>query len=136
VFVFSLTRVSAGTNSSPSGLFVMMPKPSNAPAPDELLLTAREALKGVLADPGGDYSYTILMAMNAMGIAARAMGAGSPSAVRDDMSDAEFVRWVRGADSAALLSADVVAGVRRHVVDKLAVSNPRFKAESTPRDQS
>lgn len=113
-----------------------MHKPSNAPAPDELLLTAREALKAFLREPDVDHGYTILMAMNAMGIAARAMGTGAPSAVRGDMSDAEFVRWVRGADEESLLSAGLLAGLRRHVGDKLAVSNPRFKAESPPRDQS
>jgi len=111
-------------------------KPGNAPAPDELLLTAREALKSVLREPDGDHSYTILMTMNAMGIAARAMGAEAPSAVRGDMSDAEFVRWVREADEAELLSAEVLAGLRRHVGDKLAVSNPRFKPEEPPKDQS
>jgi len=135
----SPTRGSAGTNSSPSGLFVMTHephKPSNAPAPDELLLTAREALKAVLREPDVDHGYTVLMAMNAMGIAARAMGAGAPSAVRGDMSDGEFAHWVRGADAESLLSDPVLAGVRRHVVDKLAVSNPRFKAEERPGDQS
>lgn len=111
-------------------------RPSNAPGPDELLLTAREALKSVLREPEGDHSYTILMAMNAMGIAARAMDADSPSPVRENMSDAGFVRWVRQADEAELLSAELLAGLRRHVEDKLTVSNPRFKPEEPMKDPS
>jgi hypothetical protein len=107
----------------------MMHKPSNAPAPDDLLLTAREALKEVLADPDGDHSYTILMAMNAMGIAARAMGADEPPAVDGGMSDEEFRRWVRTADAAAVGDQALVERLRRHVEGKLSVSNPRFKPE-------
>lgn len=114
----------------------MMHEPSNAPAPDELLLTAREALKSVLRDPDGNNRYTILMAINAMGIAARAMRAEAPSPVRTDMSDEEFKRWVRAADEAALLDADLLAGLQRHVEDKLAVANPRFKPEEPSKDQS
>lgn len=111
-------------------------KPSNTPAPEDLLLTAREALKAVLRQPDGDNSYTILMAMNAMGIAARAMQADAqPPPVHPAMSNDEFSRWVRQADGAAVTDPGLVAGLRRHVEHKLAVSNPRFKPES-PKDNS
>lgn len=110
-------------------------KSSNTPAPDDLLLTAREALKSVLRDPDGDNSYTILMAMNAMGIAARAMQAETPRAVHPAMGDEEFCRWVRQAADAAVADPELVAGLRRHVEHKLAVSNPRFKPE-LPKDNS
>lgn len=110
----------------------MKHQPSNVPAPDALLLTAREALKSVLGEPQGDHRYTILMAMNAMGIAARAMRADAPSPVRSGMSDDEFKRWARNADEAGLLDARLLAGLRRHVENKLAVSNPRFQPEETP----
>lgn len=106
-----------------------MHKPSNAPAPDDLLLTAREALKEVLADPDGDHSYTILMAMNAMGVAARAMRADEPPAVDEGMNDEEFRRWVRTADAAAVGDRALVERLRRHVEGKLSVANPRFKPE-------
>lgn len=110
-------------------------KPSNAPAPDDLLLTAREALKSVLREPDGEHGYTILMTMNAMGIAARAMQADAPPRARSDMSDDEFRRWVRQADGAAVTDAEVIDGLRRHVEGKLAVANPRFQPES-PKDES
>lgn len=110
-------------------------KPSNTPAPDDLLLTAREALKAVLRDRDGDNSYTILMAMNAMGIAARSMQADAPPPVHSAMSDDEFSRWVRRAGEPAVTDPGLVAGLRRHVEHKLAVSNPRFKPES-PKDNS
>lgn len=109
-------------------------KPSNTPAPDDLLLTAREALKSILREPDVDHGYTILMAMNAMGIAARAMRAEAPSPVSPDMSDEEFKRWMRQADEAAVTNAELNAGLRRHVAGKLAVSNPRFQPES-PKDK-
>lgn len=110
-------------------------KPSNTPAPDDLLLTAREALKSVLRDPDGDNSYTILMAMNTMGIAARAMQAEAAPSVHPAMSDDEFCRWVRQAGDAAVTDSELVARLQRHVEHKLAVSNPRFKPES-PKDNS
>lgn len=113
----------------------MTHKPCNVPAPDDLLLTAREALKTVLREPDGDHGYTILMAMNAMGITARAMQAASPAPVRADMTDDAFARWVRQADDSEVLDAELIAGLRRHIEQKLAVSNPRFKPES-PKDDS
>lgn len=113
----------------------MTHEPSNAPAPDELLLTAREALKNVLRDPQGDHGYTILMAMNAMGIAARAMQAEPPPPVHPDMSDDGFRRWVRQADGDAVADDELLAGLRQHVERKLAVSNPRFKPEPS-KDES
>lgn len=111
-------------------------KPSNTPAPEDLLLTAREALKAVLRDPDTDNRYTILMAMNAMGIAARAMQAEAPPPpVHPAMSDDEFSRWVRRAGDPAVTDPELVASLRRHVEHKLAVSNPRFTPES-PKDNS
>lgn len=110
-------------------------KSSNTPAPDDLLLTAREALKSVLRDPDGDNSYTILMAMNAMGIAARAMQAEALPPAYAAMSDADFCRWVRQADGDAVIEPGLVADLRRHVEHKLAISNPRYKPE-TPKDNS
>lgn len=109
-------------------------KPSNAPAPDDLLLTAREALKSVLSSPEDDYAYTILMAMNAMGIAARAMQAEAPAPARSGMSDEEFRRWARQAEQADLVDGELTESLRRHVAGKLAVSNPRFQPES-PKDK-
>ncbi|MGA8259654.1 MAG: hypothetical protein WB783_05515 [Arenicellales bacterium] len=107
----------------------MMHKQSNTPKPDDLLLSAREALKAVLRDPDSDHSYTILMAMNAMGIAARAFQASEPGPARPDKSDAELKSWIREADEAAILDPGTVTGLRRLVESKLAVSNPRFKPE-------
>lgn len=107
----------------------LMQKQSNAPAPDALLLTAREALKSVLREPDADHSYTILMAMNAMGIAARAIQTGAPPPARAGMSDDAFRAWVRGAGLAEIADPSLVAGLRRHVESKLAVSNPRFQPE-------
>lgn len=108
----------------------MISEPSNAPAPDELLLTAREALKTVLREPGSDHRYTILMAMNAMGIAARAMRADPPPPIHPDMSDHAFSRWVRLADEPAVADPGLLERLRRHVAARLAVSNPRFKPET------
>lgn len=119
----------AGGEAEPLNLPSMMNRPSNAPAPDELLLTAREALKTVLKDPGADHAYTILMAMNAMGIAARAMRTDAPPPARPDMNDEQFRSWVRRADAASIVDAELIAGLRRHVEGKLAVSNPRFEPE-------
>lgn len=107
----------------------MTNKPSNAPAPDELLLTAREALKLVLGEPGSDHTYTILMAMNAMGIAARAMRADASPRVHPDMNDEEFRSWVRQADGIALMNTELTTRLRQHVAHKLAVSSPRFETE-------
>lgn len=113
----------------------MTHEPSNIPTPDNLLLTARESLKSVLREPEADHSYTILMAMNAMGIAARAMQAKPPAAIREDMNDEAFARWIRQAGETQVLDSELIAGLRRHVEQKLAVSNPRFKPEP-PRDDS
>ncbi|MFZ0486041.1 MAG: hypothetical protein WAL83_03510 [Arenicellales bacterium] len=107
-------------------------KLSNTPAPDDLLSTAREALKSILREPDVDHSYTILMAMNAMGIAARAMQAGEPLPAHSDMGDEAFKRWVRQADEGAITDPGLTAGLRRHVEYKLGISNPRFQAASTP----
>jgi hypothetical protein len=104
-----------------------MYKPNNAPAPDALLLTAREALKAVLKEPDTNHAYTILMAMNAMGIAARAMRSDAPPPAHAGLDDDAFRRWVREAGQADLLDESLVAGLRRHVEGKLAVSNPRFR---------
>lgn len=109
----------------------MTSRPSNAPAPHELLLTAREALKDVLREPGADHSYTILMAMNAMGIAARSMKADAPPPAASGLSDAAFRSWVRRADGAAISDPGLTTRLRRHVAGKLAVSNPRFKPEQS-----
>lgn len=108
----------------------MICKPSNAPAPDDLLSTAREALKSVLREPDSDHRYTILMAMNAMGIAARAMQAEPPPPVHPEMSDDAFSQWVRRADESAVVDRELLERLRRHVASRLAVSNPRFKPES------
>ncbi|MDZ7840284.1 MAG: hypothetical protein U5R46_05610 [Gammaproteobacteria bacterium] len=107
----------------------------NVPAPDDLLLTAREALKTVLREPDSDHGYSILMAMNAMGIAARAMQAEPPAPVREAMNDDAFTRWVRHAEESEVLDGALITGLRRHVEQKLAVSNPRFKPEP-PKDHS
>jgi len=109
-------------------------EPGNAPAPHDLLLTARESLKSVLKDPDGDHGYIILMAMNAMGIAARAMQAPASAPVRTDISDAELTHWLRHADEAAVTDPGLITGLRRYVDSKLAVSNPRFKPEQQPKD--
>lgn len=107
----------------------MTHKPSNAPSPDDLLLTARQALKTVLREPDTDHGYTILMAMNAMGIAARAMQSEAAAPVHPDMSDEAFARWIRQADADAIVDPQLIHNLRRHVQDKLAVSNPRFSPE-------
>lgn len=107
----------------------MTHKPSNAPSPDDLLLTAREALKTVLREPDSDHAYTILMAMNAMGIAARAIQTEAATPVHPDMSDKAFVRWIRRADEDAIVDPQLMHNLRRHVQNKLAVSNPRFSPE-------
>lgn len=111
---------------------------TNVPAPEELLLAARESLKGVLGDPEGDHAYTILMAMNAMGIAARALRAEAPPPADPDTSDAELRRWTRAAPEAELVNAKLIARLRRHVEGKLAISNPRFEPEQSkePNEQS
>lgn len=109
----------------------MTHKPSNAPSPDDLLLTAREALKTVLREPEADHRYTILMAMNAMGIAARAMQTDAATPVRPGMSDNAFVRWIRDADEHATVDPHLIDNLRRHVQDKLTVSNPRFSPGPT-----
>lgn len=107
----------------------MMNKLSNAPPANELLLTAREALKSILREPGSDHAYTILMAMNAMGIAARAMQKANPPPAHPDMSDKDFRDWVRKASEASITDIKLIAHLRRHVECKLAASNPRFKPE-------
>lgn len=109
----------------------MTHEPSNIPTPDNLLLTARESLKSVLREPEADHSYTILMAMNAMGIAARAMQADSLPPAHPGISDDAFRCWVRQADHAAVMNPELIDSLRRHVIHKLAVSNPRFAPEST-----
>jgi len=108
----------------------MTHEPSNTPAPDDLLLTAREALKPLLADTAADHDYTIRMAMNAMGIAARALRAAPVPTAHPVMSDAAFRDWVRQAGAAALLDPDLTTRLRRQVAARLAVSNPRFKPAS------
>lgn len=112
-----------------------MSRLSNTPAPENLLLTAREALKSVLRDPDADHTYTIRMVMNAMGIAARAMQSTEPAPVHGSMSDADFRDWVRGADRNEVVNPGLIRALRRHVEDKLSVTNPRFHAE-TMQDQS
>ncbi|MBS1269511.1 MAG: hypothetical protein MAG794_00462 [Gammaproteobacteria bacterium] len=107
-----------------------MNKPSNAPAPDELLSTAREALKTMLRESDAYHAYTILMAMNAMGIAARAMRAEEPVPVRAPEIDMPFKEWVRQGDESAVTDPGLLRNLRRHVAQKLAVANPRFRAEA------
>jgi len=105
----------------------MMYDPSHAPAPDDLLLTAREALKAALRNGEADHHYTILMAMNAMGIAARAMRTDPPPPACPGASDDAFRSWIRRAGEDAVTNPELVDNLRRHVWHKLAVSNPRFK---------
>lgn len=109
----------------------VMYKPNNAPAPDALLLTAREALKSVLSKADTDHRYTVLMAMNAMGIAARAIQVEAPPPAHPEMNDETFKRWLRDADESVILEGSLIAGLHRHVEGKLAVANPRFKPEAT-----
>lgn len=106
-----------------------MHEPGNAPAPADLLLTAREALKRVLREPQHDHTYTILMAMNAMGIAARAMRAAALDPVQAGISDAALARRLRHADATALHEGALLADLERHVAARLAVANPRFEPE-------
>jgi len=107
-----------------------MSRLSNTPAPENLLLTAREALKSVLRDPDSDHAYTIRMVMNAMGIAARAMQSGETAPAHGSMSDADFCDWVRGANRSDVVDPGLTGSLRRHVEDKLSVTNPRFHAET------